>query len=204
MEKINLSFERSNALSLKQAWLSRRQERFQPGAVKVGWCDEHLHVLARMVDEDIVIVGNPAIKSRIEVGDVFQVFVDRPGHPDYLEIHVTPDNQIQTLAWQPHLLKEFRNGETPLDSILLNETPQPESRTWILKEESSWIAYLKLPFDLLNRELPRDRRETSYKITFCRFDASAETDTPILSSTSDFPHRPLFHQRKFWHTCTFV
>lgn len=198
------AFAGAKELPLRQSWLPQPERMFQPGTVRAAWCDRFLHVLARMEDEDIVIAGNPARKSHIQVGDIFQVFTDRPEKGDYLEIHITPDNRVSAYSWSPQLLEEFCNGDKSIDAILLDETPLPRGQTWIDEEEASWTAYLRIPLTLLHRKPPKNKEDAFHRLTFCRFDASLELETPVISSTSNFPYRPLFHQREFWHNCSLV
>jgi len=201
--RIQTAFAEARELALKQSWLRQPDDKFQPGTVRAARCDRYLHVLADMTDEDIVLAADPARKSHIQVGDVFQIFVERPEKGDYLEIHITPDTRIRAFVWTPELLEKFRAGEESLDSILLDETPAPEGATWIRKDNGSWTAYLKIPLALLGKPSPGESPGDSYKMVFCRFDASKELETPVISSTADFPSRPLFHEKKFWHTCVF-
>lgn len=198
------AFATAEEIALRQAWHRKPERDFQPGTVQAAWCPRFVHVLATLTDGDIVVGGEPSTKSSLAVSDVFQIFAERDGHGDYIEVHVTPDNRTRVIGWTPDRFAAFRDGEITIDEILCDDCPPPVSRTWVEKENSCWTAYLRLPVDLLAFAEKAFRPEHSFRATFCRFDASPGTVAPVVSSTSAFPDKPRFHDSRHWHRVALV
>tara|TARA_R100000027_G_scaffold2635_2_gene2592 strand:- start:12052 stop:12813 length:762 start_codon:yes stop_codon:yes gene_type:complete len=196
---VQRSFEAARKLPLRQAWQTRPERDFQPGSVVAAWCPRNLHILAHLTDQDIVLAGGSSHTSTLAVFDVFQVYIDRPEENDYLEIHVTPDNQARAIRWTPDLFAQFRNGEISIDEILLNDGSGLFSKTWVEEDDASWQVYLQIPIHFLSTSQKELEKDKSIRGTFCRFDASPDSLTPILSSTSAFQTGPKFHESSDWH-----
>lgn len=193
------SFESAQDLQLVQHWHSAPDRDFQPGSVRAAWCPEKIHVFANLTDQDIVLAGGETHTSALAVSDVFQVFIDRPEHSDYLEIHVTPDNQARAIRWTPDLFAQFRNSEISIDEILLKDSSDLVSSTWIHHDDATWQVYLQIPLHYITSASPAQETDLTLRGTFCRFDASPDSLTPVLSSTSAFKDGPRFHETSGWH-----
>ena len=196
---VQKSFQSSPKLPFGQNWYGKTERDFQPGTVMASWCPDYLHIFADFEDEDIVLAEGSSLASSLIVADIFQVFIDRPLHGDYLELHVTPDNHSRALAWTPERLNQFREGEISLDDILIDNDQSLLSDTWIEQDEGSWHAYLRVPISLIDSSSPHFQGDLSVRGTFCRFDASPDSPAPVLSSTSPFQSGPKFHEREDWH-----
>lgn len=198
---VRKAFAAAPLLPFAQAWAARPEAGFQEGTAQIGWCPDYLHVFAAFADTDIVVLERAATQSRIVVGDVFQVFVEKSSGEGYLEIHVTPDNQTRVLEWTPRTLEGFREGTVPFDEILKEEGPRPESIAWVEKRRALWSTYTRIPRPLWQGEEGDLAPETALRASFCRFDASPESDVPVVSSTCPFPGKNRFHEREHWHRC---
>lgn len=199
LNAVRAAFASVPELRFGQNWRPIPESEFQPATLKAGWCPDFLHLLATFTDHDIVVLENHNSGSRLAVGDVFQVFLSLPDAEEYLEIHLTPNNQTQVLGWSAKRFAAFLDGKISLDEILENPGRPPFSETWIEEEEARWTAYLRIPAKLTNSGNPGFAADTVLSGTFCRYDASPGSPAPVLSSTSDFPGKPNFHQNQYWH-----
>jgi len=199
LSAIRTSFSRCKSLPLRQSWLARNEHDFQPGQVQAGWSPEDLHIFVDLEDSDIVTAPKLVSGASLVVADIFQVFLARPEEDDYLEIHVTPDNTLRVIAWTPDRLARFQKGGMSLDEITQKEGERPVSQTWVEKEEGSWRCYLRIPIALIHPSQGRAAEGRPFRGTFCRFDAAFDSETPILSSTSNFREGPRFHDSTAWH-----
>lgn len=137
--------------------------------------------------------------SSLVVADVFQVFIDRPENGDYLELHVTPDNQSRAIAWTPDRFVQFGNGNLSIDEILADKNAQLETQTWVTEAKNGWQAYLRVPALMIRPKTTGFQKGMPLRGTFCRFDASPNSVAPVLSSTSLFRDGPKFHESTAWH-----
>jgi len=199
LEAVRGAFSPLPEWTFAQHWRPTPEAEFQPATLKAGWCPDYLHIFATFADHDIVVLENHNSQSRLAVGDVFQVFLGRPETDEYLEIHVTPNNRNQVLGWTAERFTAFLDGGTPLDDILVHCENPPLSETWVEEEEARWTAYLRIPVKMANPGKNRFAPETVFTGTFCRYDVSPGSPTPVLSSTSPFSEKPKFHDNRHWH-----
>ncbi len=199
LKTVSEAFSLFPELVFAQHWRPTPEAEFQPATLKAAWCPDFLHLFATFTDHDIVVLENHSSRSRLAVGDVFQVFLGRPEANDYLEIHVTPGNQTQVLGWTQQRFKSFLDGGTSLDEILLDSEHPPLSKTWVEEENARWTAYLRIPAETARPGKDRFAPGIIVEGAFCRYDASPGAPTPVVSSTSEFPEKPQFHSDRHWH-----
>ncbi|MGE9290647.1 MAG: hypothetical protein ACQKBT_06645 [Puniceicoccales bacterium] len=192
-------FQASTELPLGQTWLGKTERDFQPGRVLIGWCPQFFHVFADLEDRDIIPAGSSPGSSTLTVSDIFQVFLNRPHCGDYLEIHVTPDNQTRAMSWTPERFSRFCDGEISIDEILLEKSGDLVTETWVDEAQTAWNAYIRIPIHILSPRMPHFQASASFTGTFCRFDASPDSVEPVLSSSSTFKEGPRFHECAEWH-----
>jgi|GEM_PF-5934930 len=192
-------FQTAQHLPLAQNWQPSPDRNFQPGKIVAAWCPEFFHILATFEDEDIVPYGKGHSKSILVISDIFQFFIERPSVGDYLELHVTPDNQSRTITWTAESLRAFQEAEISVDDILLGENNGITSQTWVEEDKAIWNAYLKVPAAVIDPKSPLLEPDLRLRGTFCRFDASPDSVAPVVSSTSTFTGGPRFHETAVWH-----
>lgn len=126
-----------------------------------------------------------------EKGDVFEMFLSDPLGADYLELHVTPNNQkLQVRVPRLEIWMDRDRRHAAMDGFLV---PQEifSSQVWI--EEERWCVLARVPFSALGlKEIPEG---DELLFSFCRYDTTPGTPSPVLSSSS--PHKAEnFHR---WH-----
>ncbi len=215
--------EPAQTLPLTQYWLSKHQERFAEGYSKVAWSNEHLVCFAHFADCDIFNEEQEFNAPGYIAGDVFEIFVKREGEPAYLEIHVSPHNQVLQLRWPrpiaeifPPRARRFRRRGHRRDGIRRRRRRDPEQRrkdnedvlkpymidqpriataARLLPDENAWQAVAFVPFDLISDHTPEPG--DAYRYSASRYDWTRGKRRPILSSSS--PHEELnFHRSGDW------
>lgn len=175
-------------LVFEQCWRQTPNAGLKPGQVKVGRRENALWALAEMEDEDIFNLADGHNQATWELGDVFEVFMQREGERGYIEVHVTPENYRLHLRFPDETtIGRVRAGEqrhagyfADADSLF--------SRTWVHREENLWRALVQLP-DVVS---PGEQ----WRLSFCRYDATHGA-APVSASTS--PHTVAdFHRPSEW------
>lgn len=127
-----------------------------------------------------------------ELGDAFEIFLQREGATDYVELHVAPNGKRMHLSL-PGLRGRPSPGAEALAFGQMLVTPVGFSATTAMADEG-WRAEVRIPAATLG--LKDFRGGERFRISFCRYDASGE-GPPICSSSS--PHKILdFHRPDEW------
>jgi len=180
---------------LRQAWrVDGLESHFQPGWARVRWNETALLF-------DIVFVGRqPRNRARQlnertwELGDIAEIFLQQEGSPEYIELHVTPENQRLQLRWTPEGFAAFRAQAATLEDFTIGDARWIESASQI--GEKSWSVSARLPAAALQPGSAGLSRSSAWRGAVCRYDCTAGPDV-TYSSTA--PLRELsYHRREEW------
>ena len=204
--------EPAETLHLDQNWLSESHRSFAAGWSKVGWNDEHLVCFANFTDHDVFNDEDRFNAPAYVVGDVFEIFVKREGCPQYLEIHVSPRNQVLQLRWPrpiyeifaPRPRRRFRRERDPEKrkarqaeplAPYLIDNPRIATAARHLADEHAWQAVAFIPFPLIDDQPVGSG--TRYRYSASRYDYTRGHHGPVISSSS--PHvEANFHLASDW------
>jgi hypothetical protein len=128
-----------------------------------------------------------------ETGDAGECFVQVPGTTDYLEIHLTPENQRLQLRWTADGLGRVRQKQARLDDYLVADPGWVQSRTRC--HADWWSGILYLPADRLG--FSRLSAGLTFRAAVCRYHYRAPGAEPELSTTAPLTS-PHFHQPAHW------
>lgn len=179
--------------ALTQSWVPDGPEpQFQPGWVEIGWNESFLYCDAVLVGTGVANAARKLNERTWELGDVFEVFLQVPPRSDYVEFHVTPENQRLQLGWTSDGLKLVRSGALSLENFLLPQTDSIESATSIASDH--WAIRVAIParaigIDAYIAGMP-------LRAAFCRYDCGTKPE-PVFSSTAPLTHCS-FHRCEEW------
>lgn len=181
-------------LALGQAWRPSTQREFQPGWARVEWDKAGLRY------EAIFVARSPRNRARQlneatwELGDVCEIFVQLDGHDDYLELHVTPENQRLQLHWTQASHDAFSAGTLPLAQAFVADSDWAVTHSTI--ESGHWRVVAYLP----NRTLGLPSHgvgRVSFRTAVCRYDCESPNGL-VLSSTAELQELS-FHRLIEWN-----
>lgn len=166
------------------------------GWARVQWREDFLQY-------DVVLAGGRASnQARVlnertwQLGDVCEVFVQLSGRSEYLEIHVTPENQRLQLLFPHGAIERVRAGQGRLDEYFINYPSWVESRSRV--EADFWSVQVRIP--VLRFHLSQLGPEQTFQTAVCRYDCTLGA-TPVLSSTAAFTEAS-FHRHREWTDLT--
>ncbi len=180
-------------VALDQTWRGKATTAScRPGWARIRWEPSLLHY-------DMIFLGDrPANRARRlneptwELGDVCEIFVRVKGEPNYLEIHVTPENQRLQLIWPPGGLARLRRNEAALNDFCVT---QPD---WVQSEAQLgpgfWAIRVTIPADRLGSAPLAPGLELYSAV--CRYEYDGEN---ILALSSTAPlQEASFHRCQEW------
>lgn len=178
---------------LIQAWRADGLESgFHPGWARINWDKGGLWF-------DAILLGsqprNRALRineNTWELGDVCEVFIQMAGSSNYLQIHVTPENQRLQLLWPADGLERVRDKTASLEKFMISQTDWVQSTTRL--GPGFWVAQVMIPAARLGLEALTTSQ--SFQTAVCRYDYAIVT-TPVLSSTAPL-ELPSFHRHHEW------
>ncbi len=158
------------------------------GCVVAG--DKAFYVHALFYDSDIF---NQATQSNIDptwkLGDVMEFYLQLPGHKDYYEFHVSPDNVILQLHLPCNERQYIMNYENNIFQGGL------QSKVQSIPEENLWYAEMVLPYS--NFDISAEDVKGS-RFAICRYNYYKGHEEPETSSTAKLSGRR-FHNPECWH-----
>ena len=180
---------------LRQAWHARGEEkRFQPGWARLSWNEGGLLF-------DIVLTGrNPRNSARRmnertwELGDIAEIFLQKEASEEYLELHITPENQRLQLRWTIAGFASFRRDSSRFGEFTVSDPEWVGSVSRV--READWSASAFIPARALNLGQPSLGPEMLLRGAVCRYDCTAGPDI-IFSSTAGL-REPSYHRREEW------
>ncbi|MES2696998.1 MAG: hypothetical protein V4773_26275 [Verrucomicrobiota bacterium] len=178
-------------LSLGQAWQPALSPNFRAGWARLRWHEDFLQY-------DMVYLGGKAtnraqtLNERTwDLGDVAEIFLQRVGLTEYLEVHITPENRRLQLLFPEGAITRVRAKQAALETFFVAQPDWVQSRTMVAADH--WSVRVTLPPALLHLDAfgPGQR----FMSAVCRYDAQPEG--PVLSATTPFTELS-FHQREAW------
>jgi len=177
-------------LPLRQAWREQTECDFQPGWARVRWIGSSLSY-------DVVLAArSPRNRARRlneptwELGDVCEIFAESPGDSQYLEVHVTPENQRLQLRWTKKTHDAFSAGKMSLADAM-ESNPQ-----WVESASEVSSGYWRVAV-LIPGRLVKNGERKCLRTAVCRYDCDSPNG-PVLSSTADL-RQPCYHRLKEWN-----
>lgn len=195
LQSVAAAFSDRNPLILNQAWLPEPEPDYQPAEVRTGWQKGFFCVFTVLQDRDIFNEARSLNECAWQLGDVFEIFIGHKENGEYLEFHITPDNQLLQLRF-PHwdAFKEMSKKNLSLSFYHVREKVV-DSRVWLEPDKQRWAVFARIPFQALS--LGAEPIGSELLVSFSRYDYTRGTAGPVLSSTS--AHEKLnFHRQHEW------
>lgn len=172
-------------LPFSQSWLTKPEPGFKPGFVDLSWQQGMLHLRAELEDEEVITIASAHGQRLWELGDAFELFVQRVGENGYREYQIAPNGFTLTLHYpDTGCVTAVRSGLRPMEEFLLGEIPE----AYVSKTTGGWNVSLSIPLSASAGE--------RFRISCCRYDAGTGR-APVISSTSPHPVRD-FHRPRDW------
>jgi hypothetical protein len=166
----------------------------QPGRAGIAWAPSSLRVEAVFHGESPHNRAARLNERAWEMGDVFELFLQAAGSSNYVEIHVTPENQRLQLAWPHGGLARVRAKQERLETFLVSDPAWVSSRTRL--DGDKWHTTVHVPASIFGiaRLSPLDR----FRAAVCRYHYVGNPSSPVLSTTARLATAG-FHQPTAWH-----
>lgn len=194
-DSLGVSIKPHSVFHTRQAWLDSAEAGFQPACIHLYPESDRLRIVAALQDVSPRNEATRLNETTWELGDVFEIFLQLENQREYLELHVTPENQRLQLRWTPETLDLFKAGERALEASMIVDPDWITSQTALAPEKSLWLVDAGIPWNRLTRtEIPEAK---CLRCAFCRYDINPES-RETLSATPAFP-RASFHLRDYWH-----
>jgi hypothetical protein len=198
LESMQNAFRSVVHCSLQQGWLDREEVGFSPAIVRAGWRGSSLLIFAELMDMDIFNSATKLNQRTWEMGDVFEIFLRSEVNENYVELHITPNNQRLQLHYPDGVSASSARTNGWLDKFMIWDEAF-DSKTWV--ENGKWYVYAEIPGALLGH-VNGSIENSSWRFSFGRYDYIRGVKKPVLSSTS--PHaEPDFHRQHEWGLMTF-
>lgn len=191
--EVDVAFASAPVIDFAQHWLDVRSPDFAPAQVRIGWNATSLCFDAHLTDHAIFTAATRRNQELYRLGDTLEFFAGADDLPSYIEYHYSPNNLTMQLAW-PQPIREIdltAAGGVPGFMVV-----DDASHHAVLATPTGWRVCASVPARAFGLEVA-SLADTTWDLSFSRYDyASAETP-PILSSTS--PHAEAsFHRRHEW------
>ena len=183
-----------------QGWRREGLEpRFQPAWARLRWNERGLLF-------DIVLTGaGPRNAARQlnertwELGDIAEIFVQQEGSDEYLEIHVTPENQRLQLRWTVAGFAAFRRDQTLFSRYTVGDPSWVESASVV--RDRDWSVSAFLPAAILALGPAGLGPAARLRGTVCRYDCTAGE---VIHSATARLTEASYHRRADWDSIALV
>lgn len=198
LESVRRAFQGAASCPLQQTWLDEEEIGFSPGTVRTGWRGDSLLIFAELTDIDIFNDATKLNQRVWELGDAFEIFLRAEKKENYVELHVTPNNQRLQLHYPDGTSAEKVRKNGGLEIFLIWDEAF-HSKTWV--EDGMWLVYAEIPASLVcNPNEPIEN--TRWRFSFGRYDYARGVEEPVVSSSSRHA-KPDFHRQHEWGVMTF-
>jgi hypothetical protein len=197
---VRLAFQSAAPVAMGQAWQPALSPDFAPAEVRTGWREDALLVFAALTDRDIHTAATQLNERMWELGDTFEMFLRPADREEYVEFHVTPNNQRLQLRIPNTAAFRRAQAENVLAPFLMPE-PVFYSTVWAPPRQGQWFVLAEIPASVVcGAPMLTPGRE--WLFSFCRYDFTRGAAEPVISSTS--PHaRADFHRQEEWGVLRF-
>ncbi|HRE79491.1 MAG TPA: hypothetical protein PLN52_00520 [Opitutaceae bacterium] len=162
------------------------------GWARVQWQDDVLVY-------DMVFVGGRATNEARtlneltwELGDVSEIFAQVDGRAEYIEVHVTPENQRLQLLFPHGAIERVRSAQVRLADYFIEDPEWVQS--WTRVEQDFWSVHVQIPASRFH--LDRFKSGQILQTAVCRYDCTLGA-TAVISSTAPFKEAS-FHRHAEW------
>jgi hypothetical protein len=201
LDSVRVAFEAATPCAMGQAWRAAVEPGFAPGQVRIGWREDSLLIFAELNDHDIFSSATTTNQRMWELGDTFEVFLRPDGQTEYIELHVTPNNQQLRLRFASTEALRSAQAANVFDDFLLPWNVF-YSATWLQPENQKWFVYAAIPAIAVCSQA-RIRAGSRWHFSFSRYDYTRGNGEPVVSSTS--PHAVAdFHRQQEWGELVFA
>jgi hypothetical protein len=178
---------------LGQTWLTGAPEpEFHPGWAQIHWSPGALHFATVFVGSAQRNRAQKLNERTWELGDVCEIFLQVVGETNYLELHITPENQRLQLLWPANGLERFRRNDVPLENFLINQVDWVWSSTRV--GPGFWSAHITVPWSCVG--IHATGASLAFRAAVCRYDYG-DNSIPTYSSTAPL-REPNFHRSNEW------
>lgn len=189
-------FSTARPIGLAQPWRSVPEPAFRPGTVRFGWNSGKLLIFAELADDDIYSDASQLNDITWERGDVFEIFLRNLDQQEYLELHVTPNNQklqLRIPSLEDLRIQARRNAV--ISSFRVDQEEIFSSWVWVNTKERRWLVLAAVPFRQIG--LPPQPLGGELLFSFGRYDHTRGSVGPVLSTSS--AHQQIdFHRQHEW------
>jgi len=180
---------------MEQAWKPKPDRGFLAGRVRFGWEPKAFWVLADLPDREIFSKSTADDQNLWQLGDVFEIFIQKAGTTRYLELHVSPNGHQLHLRWSGASFRRVQAHAADLDGF---RAPHEAFESWVKVsvKQGGWQVLARIPSSIFpgREDFCRGQR---FSASFSRYDADRTGANPVLSSTS--PHAVAsYHRREEW------
>lgn len=184
---------------LAQPWTEDRGGLMPDGGwAGITWTPDALHFHLVLFGADQSNLATRLNERTWELGNVAEVFLQLEGSGDYLEIHLTPENQRLQLRWTPDGLARVRQRTAKLEDYLVSEPNWVLSKT--RRDHEYWSGVITVPAAAVG---PSELKSGQLlRAAICRYHYRGAGE-PLLSSTALLPS-PSFHQPAHWSVVQLV
>lgn len=194
-EEARRAFEGAQSCRLGQGWLAREEPHFDPGIVRVGWRGDSLLVFAELEDVDIHTGVTGPNQRAWELGDTFEMFLQPAGQAEYVEFHVTPNNQHLQARFENAAALERARKSGSLDHVLVPGQAF-HSAAWVRPDLQRWWVCAEIPARAVGQAAD-SLAGHQWRFSFSRYDYTRGRAEPVISSSS--PHGVAdFHRQQDW------
>ena len=151
--------------------------------------EETLRILGVFRDSDIGNRARNDNEKTWETGDVMECFIQLPGHEDYFEFHVTPEER----KLQLHLPSALRRAEQTFEEELCETGLRVAACAE--PDRNFWSGELKIPFAGIGL---KTEQLNGLAFAICRYNYNTGCPKPEISSTVAFSGET-FHAPDQWH-----
>jgi hypothetical protein len=201
LDAVRTAFAAATPCALGQAWRAEAEPGFAPGQVRAGWRRDALLLFAELSDHDIFTHATALNQRMWELGDTFEVFLRPANRPEYVEFHVTPNNQRLQLRIPSIEALRRAQAANVFDEFLLPGNVF-RSVTRVRPDRQKWFVYAVIPAIAVCGQ-DRVNAGSRWLFSFSRYDYTRGGGEPVISSTS--PHAaPDFHRQQEWGALNFA
>lgn len=165
---------------------------------RIQWSADFLHYDAVLLGQGAHNQARQLNERTWELGDVCEVFLKAGDQAEYLELHVTPENQRLQLVFPFGGIERMRSGAVPLSDYCIDDPGWVDTRTRV--ESDFWSAHLRIPAPRLR--LRRFGPQSVLHTAVCQYDYTS-IPKPVFSSTAVL-REPSFHRHAEWTPLTLM
>ena len=178
------------AFPFGQAWRSPPEPAFQPATAWLAATPDAFHVWATLSDAHPRTNARETHARLWDLGDVFEIFLQRIGDEAYHEFHVAPNGRLLQLR--------FPRGDWPRTGDIapyIRRDALIDAHVQLNPTAGTWHVRAAIPFRALTSD---PARGSSWRVCFARYDYD-DAGVPCCSASAPLTQLD-FHRRHEWTT----